>query len=186
MLSQCPEWLSVPTIFVDGGARWRSQLSRRAHAFAIAVGDGDSLGHGSLDILLNPEKDLSDLGYALGMLADIAVERVILSGFLGGRRDHEWVNFGEVVRFMDARENTRADFADAVTVLSRGQFSLSHNGTFSLASLVPTRISLTGSVKYALARPTTLAAHSSHGLSNEATGSFQVLCDHPLLCFFND
>ncbi|MEM7208554.1 MAG: hypothetical protein AAF434_12085 [Pseudomonadota bacterium] len=185
MLRKHPEWPSIPTIFVDGGARWQSQLPDDFHASVISVGDGDSIGDRSLDIVLNPEKDVSDLGYALGMLEGVAIEHLSLSGFLGGRRDHEWINLGEVARFMDARRDTRADFEDAIAILSRGQFSLNHHGIFSLVSLKPTRITITGAVKYPLEKTTLLAAHSSHGLSNEATGIFQVTCDRPLLCFFN-
>ena len=47
-----------PVIFVDGGTQWR--LGEEG----IAVGDGDS-SQFKMDILLNPDKDFSDLAFAL-------------------------------------------------------------------------------------------------------------------------
>src|SRR3982750_1407403 len=87
---------SAPTIFVDGGTQFRP-VGEKNNPIRISVGDGDSGGI-NLDVLLPKEKDYSDLAFVLSNLPP-TVRHVELIGFLGGRRDHELFNFGEVHKF---------------------------------------------------------------------------------------
>src|SRR4051794_25182624 len=100
----------MPTVYVDGGTRFRNEGGWAAghgghSAFpTVSVGDGDSSG-GSLDELLPSEKDYSDLAFVLRSLP-ASVNEVTLLGFLGGRRDHELANLGEVNEYLKARPRT--------------------------------------------------------------------------------
>ena len=183
MLERAPSWPDCAILFVDGGARWQAHLPTDFPHPTLSVGDGDSHTSGDLDIALPVEKDYSDLGYALQLLPERTAVSLTLTGFLGGRRDHEWINFGEVARFLEGRDRTLARFDDAVIALSAGQHALDHHGPFSLVNFSGGHTRITGDVDFPLTRSTWLAPHSSHGLSNGARGAFQVWCEVPTLCF---
>ena len=88
-----------PVLFIDGGSRFRNSPE------GLSLGDNDS-SIGELDILLSPDKDFSDLSYALRNIPSHYKE-IHLQGFLGGRKDHEIINMGEVQNFLKlAPENT--------------------------------------------------------------------------------
>lgn len=184
MLTKAPVlWPDIPTVFVDGGAQWRGDWPSAHSAPTLSLGDGDSLGAQTLDILLDTRKDVSDLAYALELLSGLNVRSLRLSGFLGGRRDHEWINFGVVARFMSDRQDARAVFDSEVSLLAPGNHSIDLIGEFSVASFVDTEITLKGPLEYPLTSPTLLPAHSSLGLSNRADGSCAITCDKPTLVF---
>lgn len=169
---------SDPVIFVDGGARFRSN-----GALSIAVGDGDS--GTELDHLLPEEKDYSDLAFVLRGLP-LSVRHLALHGFRGGRRDHEWAVFGEVNRFLTAREESTAELtaADQPIVFGfRGTHTAQIKGTFSVMALQPTKVRIAGECKYLFNG--TLEALSSHGLSNEGRGSITVAAEAPVFIFPN-
>ncbi|MFI5391452.1 MAG: hypothetical protein ACHQYQ_08830, partial [Bacteriovoracales bacterium] len=69
----------------------------------ISVGDGDSSNF-PMDFNLPEEKDYSDLKFALDLIPP-NVEKINLWGFLGGRRDHEIINFGEVNNWLLKSKN---------------------------------------------------------------------------------
>ena len=215
LLERAPACLRDAVLFVDGGSRWRDSLPAEFGGPVLSVGDGDSCADtGSdrpraldrpqaldrpraldrpqaLDVLLPPAKDYSDLGFALEVLRLVDVARLDLLGFLGGRRDHEWVNFGELARFAAHRAELRIDVFDgaeprapAVTVLGPGAHSLKHAGTFTLAHFVDAATTLRGAIDYPLGAGTELPAHSSLGLSNRAHGRFQLQSDQVSLLFW--
>ncbi len=174
------EPVEEPVIFIDGGTRHRQSTT------GIAIGDGDSASVSyPLDIKLNPDKAYSDLAYALDHI-DETFDQLNLLGFLGGRRDHELFNFGEVNRWLQNRQTpARVDFEDQVIMLSKGSWRLTVNGVFSLATLQSNKIKLTGNCRYQLPERTKIEPMVSTGLSNYATGEITIDCDQPLILFHN-
>lgn len=170
--------VSEPVIFVDGGSM------RRESAFGITVGDGDS-STATMDIDLDPVKDFSDLSFALGLLPE-RITTLSLLGFLGGRRDHELFNLGEVHHFLSRRQHaTRAQFDEDVVAFSAGQWTFSVTTTFSLSVFGPATVCLSGACAYPIARGTQVKPVSSYGLSNEGHGEVQLECDAPVFIFLN-
>ena len=167
-----------PVIFVDGGSRLRSGTQ------GISVGDGDSY-HGILDYQLDREKDFSDLAYALSLVGD-HFRCLKLHGFLGGRRDHELLNFGEVHHFLQQKTlPTEVQFDQHVSAFSAGQWQTQAQGTFSIVAFAPAAISLSGQCKYPIEAGSTLRPVSSLGLSNEGYGTIQLDIASPVFIFHN-
>ena len=165
--------LTEPVIFVDGGAQ--SRLGREG----IAVGDGDS-AECDMDIMLNPDKDFSDLAFTLTQIP-VQYATLHLVGFLGGRRDHELFNLGEVYRFLKARPGIgQATFDKNISGYAAGQWEIERQGGFSLAVLEDTNLTLTGNVRYSCSQPTRFGALDSLGLSNIGSGTIYVDCDAPV------
>lgn len=170
--------LAEPLIFVDGGCAFRGDHS------GISVGDGDSYS-GSLDYVLPKEKNFSDLAFVLGAIPK-NIKFVRLFGFLGERRDHELLNFGEAHRFLNASESRREIiFDNSIIGFSAGQWTFSAEGTFSVVSLSETRIRLRGSCRYQIPELGEMGALSSLGLSNVGWGEIQLQCESPIFIFFN-
>ena len=164
--------LEEPLILVDGGANYRQGSA------GFAVGDGDSY-HGKLDQYLDPEKDHSDLAYALSRLPDRITE-VILLGFLGARQDHELFNLGEVHHFLSSvKRQTRVQFDHSVTAYSRGEWSFEVHQIFSLAVLESTLVKLVGQCKYPIIDRTRLGPLKSLGLSNQGFGKVTLVTEGP-------
>lgn len=173
-------------IYIDRGSR--VQLQNPSH---VSVGDGDSgtpLHTGDpteLDCLLPAEKDLSDLAYALAVIPQ-QVSKVILQGFLGGRRDHELIGFGEVHHFLRRRANlTECHFEDQISAFSSGEWAVAVSGTFSVVAFEETNLTLTGACKYQLPDLTTVSTISSQGLSNEGHGEIRITTNKPVFIFRN-
>jgi len=185
LLEYCPVWPDGPILFIDGGARWRPLLPESFNFPTLSLGDGDSLGNRRLDVLLDTEKEFSDLAGGLEILDAIDLQKLTLLGFLGGRRDHEWINFGVVANFLQSRHQLRADFDSTVTLLGPGRHSLSHHGTFSLVHFRSAHTTITGKVKYPLEKSTLIQAYTSFGLSNIADGAFTICSDAVTMCFFS-
>jgi len=182
MLTRTPRSgrLREPLVWVDGGADHRAPLFRDAPG--VAVGDGDS-AKSRLDQYLPQEKDYSDLAFVLRRLPAQYTE-VILFGFLGGRRDHELLNFGEAHRFLAGREApTRLRFDQNVRAYSKGEWQLHNHDAFSLAAIEPATVTLTGPCKYPIAEPTRIAPLSSFGLSNRSQGELVLCTDAPVFIF---
>ncbi|NDG84278.1 MAG: hypothetical protein EBX52_04470 [Proteobacteria bacterium] len=170
-------------IAVDGGADHAARVD-------LWVGDADSIA-GSLPeskrIHLKPEKDQSDLAHALAEVPS-GIEILHFWGFLGGRRDHEWLTLGEVARFLNQYKSARAHVYDSkgivtLQILTRGEFE--HHGVFSVATLEPNQLTITGACQYVLKNRTPLAPLSSHGLSNSASGRVLIDADRPVLVFLH-
>ena len=185
LLDEHAEWPDTPILFVDGGARWQSALPAAFDHPSVSVGDGDSLGNDDLDILLDPRKDCSDLEYALEILKNIDLEQMQLHGFLGGRRDHEWINLGVVARYLKTSAQTTARLGNAVSLFAPGNYQLNHHGVFSLVHFEPARTTIRGAVEYPLNEPSHFEAGSSFGLSNRASGDFSISSDVVMMCFWS-
>ena len=170
---------TAPTLFVDGGTIFRGQHE------GLSVGDGDSFS-GSLDECLNPHKDYSDLAYVLASLPT-HFHKVTLSGFLGGRRDHELANLGEASCFLKHRHQaTRIQFGMAICGFSPGDWQLEIHEPFSLMCLETAKLTLTGDCAYQLTEQTQIGLLCSHGLSNTGTGSITLKTDAPVFIIYSD
>ncbi len=168
--------LAEPVIFIDGGT------GLRVADEGVAVGDGDSFD-GHLDHRLDPDKDFSDLAFALGCLGP-RFREIELIGFLGGRRDHEILGFGEVFRFLDRRSTpTRARFDHEVEAFSAGRWRFESRGTFSLVLFAPCRVTLGGDCRYPITPDARVAPMSSLGLSNVGHGRVELEADGPVFIF---
>lgn len=173
--AQWPE----PCIFVDGGNR--HQTPSPLH---YSVGDGDSAWR-PVDHQLPEAKDYSDLAFVLKHVP-VHISRLSLVGFLGGRRDHEFTNLGEIHRFLKTRARaTECNVDFSVCAYSAGLWPLELKGIFSLLALEPTQIRLRGDCRYQLPETQALTPLSSHGLSNEGWGIVEVQVSNPILVFKN-
>ncbi len=170
---------TAPALFIDGGANFRGQNE------GLSIGDGDSYS-GTLDECLNPHKDYSDLAYVLASLP-AHFHKVSLSGFLGGRRDHELANLGEASAFLKHRHQaTRIQFGQAICGFSAGDWQLEIHEPFSLMCLDTTKLTLTGDCTYPLTKQTQIEALCSHGLSNVGTGSITLKTDAPVFIIYSE
>jgi thiamine pyrophosphokinase len=170
---------------VDGGAAFCSRMD-------IWIGDGDSHLE-SIDCKniyqFPPKKSESDLALALTFFHQSSPVVLHFWGFLGGRRDHELLNFGEALHFLETSPGSEVIFYDhnkrvALKCLGIGHWPMNHQGTFSLVTLKDTKIKLTGACLYPLDQETQLSALSSLGLSNEAQGEFTLINQGPVMIFF--
>lgn len=169
-----------PSIYIDGGGRWISK-SNPNQLPIFKVGDGDS--GANLDQLLSQEKDHSDLAFVLRALPQ-SCEHLEMHGFQGGRLDHLLCNIGEIHAFLKLHHTFTKVFLrgahELVIGFSSGTFSWSINGTFSLLSLEPCMVQISGDCKYQLSEPWPLQSLSSHGLSNVGFGQVTVKGSGPL------
>lgn len=161
-----------PNIFVDGGAALRSANS------GFSLGDNDSFD-GKLDEILPTEKHYSDFAYALSHCQGF--KTLNLFGFLGGRKDHEIINLGEVHHFLK-QSHSHVNFENQIMAFSHGTWDLNHSGTFSIFCFESTLISIKGNVHYKL-EDSRLKPFSSHGLSNIGQGRFSIKSDNPFFIF---
>lgn len=177
--------LAYPILCVDGGARF-------THKIDVWIGDGDS---GSIPVKceniyqFSPHKSESDLFLALSLLKDTTHMTLHCWGFLGGRRDHELINMGVMMTFLEGKSKSEAIFYDlnakvAIRAFGSGFRELNHQGLFSLASLKNVRVKMTGECAYQLNEMTELTPLSSLGLSNVAQGRFNLENDGPVMVIF--
>ncbi len=183
-----PEFLlSYSRLGVDGGADFCDELD-------LWVGDSDSCAELPACRHLvrhSPEKDLSDLALALALFTEDAAYRFHLWGFLGGRRDHELFNLGEVHRFLKGKARAEVSIYDGRGELrfrffGSGRRTFTHRGTFSLGTLEATPVTLEGQCRYHIPEGTVLSPLSSFGLSNAASGTFEVRCQGPCFIYFTE
>ncbi len=182
---QVPEkLLAHPLMAIDGGAEFCPRID-------IWVGDNDS-NQQNIDcehkFEFSPKKDVSDFALALKLLQHHSSLTLHLWGFLGGRRDHEMMNFGEICHFLNSGPLSKAIFYDAkgdnvIQCLGQGQWTFSHSGLFSVACLQPINLTLTGHCHYQLPDRTQLSPLSSFGLSNVAQGEISLTNDGPVLLY---
>jgi thiamine pyrophosphokinase len=172
-----------PIIYVDGGVRHRPAGSDDDDG-GLVVGDGDSaagmLGGGApLDILLPRDKNESDLAYVLHHILPADLRRVYAFGFLGGRRDHEWLNLGEFHRFLTGRQDLVVSL-DTGHFYAAGTYRFVAHGVFSILTFAPVRLSLHGACRYPIAQQI-WPVLTSHGLSNHGWGELELSADGPVL-----
>lgn len=156
----------APQIAVDGGIRFAVDP-------VIWAGDGDSAG--AAPPQFKHGQDETDLRFCLNGIRGWGWRELHLFGFLGGRRGHELANFGEIQSEMGTRPGfTRAVFyenalAPAVYFFQEGRHKLAVQGGFSLLSLTPARVRISGACAYAT-DAIDLRALSGRGVSNSGSG----------------
>ena len=171
--------VSEPVIFVDRGTFARRQKE------GISVGDGDSYPH-RLDVTLNPDKDYSDLCFALDAIPPTRTS-VALLGFLGGRRDHEYFNLGAAQQFLLSRNQpSRVCFDDVIQGYTSGSWEFRRHGCFSIVALQPASLTLSGACRYPLAEKTGFSILNSLGLSNYGEGTIYMNNDSPVFVILED
>lgn len=164
-----------PIIFIDGGAVFKKDRG-------LSLGDNDSF-EGELDYILPTKKDFSDLSFALSLVPEN--NKVLnLFGFLGGRKDHELINYGEIFRYLSQRKQSKVILDNSIYVFSQGNWELEIEGEFSIVSFNRQKISLEGKCEYPV-KNTFMESHSSHGLSNLGFGKITLQNERPLFIFVN-
>ena len=171
----------APTIYIDAGAHFRHPDG--ASNFAeVSVGDGDSADI-PLDETLPKDKDYSDLAFVLRSLPK-SVIHIDLLGFLGGNRDHELLNYGEMHHFLNGSHAFRsARFDDIVVAFAGGKLSMEVHGRFSIVVFEPAQVTLTGSCAFPLEQLTTVLPVSSKGLGNTGFGTLFIESTTPCFLF---
>lgn len=164
-----------PVVFVDGGGDYRIQKK------GISVGDGDS-AISKMDVKLNYSKDYSDLAFVLNYLPR-TLKKIYFHGFLGGRRDHELMNFAEIHRFLKGKNSTRAVMEDQVLAFSAGDYEVEIAGLFSLFLFEDTDLEVSGDCEYSTSGGKRIIPLSSHGLSNTGSGLVNLKCNGPVFIF---
>lgn len=176
---------TLPSVGVDGGAAFLSPLT-------IWVGDHDSL-EGEHEALHNyplpKNKDKSDLAAALDLFIEGHHYKFHFWGFLGGRRDHELFNIGEVLNFLERHDECEVLFYNEegkvmFHLLSTGHWKFHHVGIFSLGTLKKTQVKLTGQCQYPIPRTKIIFPLTSFGLSNIGEGDIVIETDGPLFLYF--
>jgi len=181
------EWEQIPKdaplLLVDGGADIAVKLGLKASRSILTVGDGDSSIE-DIDHRFNPEKDFSDLTGALNLVPNDVVE-LRLFGFLGGRKDHEFINFGELNQYLKNKKvKSKAYLSQNILALGAGSWKINtEKGVFSLLSLEKGLVSLDGQVRYKVDPPREIDVLSSQYLSNYTEGEFTLTTKYPLYLF---
>jgi thiamine pyrophosphokinase len=168
-------------ICVDGGAHLKDSLP--SHAPCLTVGDGDSYDK-TLDVTYPEKKDLSDFSLALKILPK-SIKELDLYGIRNGRKDHEIINIGEILNYLDINSHLKIatiinDDQDTWYALNKGIHTLDFKSLFSIITLQKQKVTITGNALYK-GFDITFNILSSHGLSNQANGSFTIECQKPLL-----
>lgn len=169
-------------IFIDGGLKHQKTQFKKARNW-LSIGDQDS-GSFKPQIKLKKKKNESDLFHALKLLPkDVSfVETYGLFPELKNesRLDHRLFNLGELYR---QSQNTRTMFLlnDREILLPAGEHNLDIKGEFSLMTFKPTKIKITGKVKYPLNKPTLIDILSSRTLSNKGAGQMVLQNNLPVL-----
>ena len=178
-----PEGFDHPHVFVDRGIIFKDEFAERAqdNYWDFSVGDGDSSPL-ELDLTLNPDKDFSDLSFALSLLPK-GLKKLNLWGFLGGRRDHEMINLGEVHHALLNRFPGAVVYFEDKILAKNGALEVNIKGTFSLVVLENTEVKMEGNLEYPLPDFTSLKPLSSHGLSNVGRGLIKIDSKGPYFIF---
>jgi len=173
----------VPQIAIDGGAR-------AAVNPVLWAGDGDS-GHApqSTPAFIKDSQDITDFRFCLDGIRNWRWNTLHLFGFLGGRRDHELANLGEIHTEMKARPQfSKAVFYGSdnraqVQFFQAGAHTIELHGTFSVLALEHAEITISGECRYPAER-VSLHPLSGQGISNEAFGRVEISSSAPfmLLC----
>lgn len=183
MALSLPYIIDSPIIYVDGGLNHRPSDD---HPY-LSVGDDDSnQTNDGLDIILDENKDYSDLTFALTLVPDNITE-INLFGFLGGRLDHQMITLGSIHHFLKERKlQTTCNFERKVLASSGGDFSFTHNGTFSILSLEKQELKISGSCDFPLNTQKKVKTLSCLTLSNKASGEVHINSELPVFIYLLD
>ncbi|WP_127717531.1 hypothetical protein [Halobacteriovorax sp. HLS] len=163
LFSSCVD--TMPILAVDGGVK---HLNTKE---CISIGDGDS-SNIKMDINFPTRKSQSDLQLALEHLSP-KNKAIYAFGFLGERRDHEWINLGEFTRHT-MRTKCQVILEGRTLFLPKGIYEIEIKGIFSLMSLHENRVSLSGQCEYGNGETFELGPLSSQGLSNIGHGVVRI------------
>ena len=168
----------VAQVAVDGGIEYALKP-------VLWAGDGDSSPSGT-PVAFKGSQDETDLRFCLNGVQKWAWRELHLFGFLGGRRDHELANFGEIHAELKSRANfTSATFYDdkleaAVRFFRSGMHRVNISGVFSLLALEPAVADISGDCDYA-ASGAALPLLSGRGISNNGRGIVDITCTAPFM-----
>lgn len=173
---------TLPTLAVDGGASFVPNID-------VWIGDNDSYLE-KIDtenaFFFSPDKDLSDLALALTLFENKSYT-LHLYGFLGGRRDHELFNFGEISSHLQKNPSNKIILYEGDSpqfiFLGRGQHQFEHYGSLSIGTLFPQNIILDGKLAYT--GKLEFLPLGSLGLSNKATGLFDIRATAPFFIYMD-
>lgn len=168
----------VAQVAVDGGIEYALKP-------VLWAGDGDS-GSSGTPVVFKDNQDETDLRFCLNGVRGWNWRELHLFGFLGGRRDHELANFGEIHAELKTRANfTSAVFYDdklepAVRFFRAGAHCVNISGVFSLLALEPAVADISGDCDYAAAG-VSLPLLSGRGISNRGRGMVDIACTAPFM-----
>lgn len=179
------EFQPLPALAVDGGARFHGEIQ-------VWVGDADSFQdeiQAEHIFRHKVEKDYSDLALALSLFVEPRHYKFHFWGFLGGRKDHELMNLGESMRFLEKNPESQILFYDEtgkvqIHAVGAGIWKFTHVGQFSLGTLKKTSVKMTGSCQYQIRHREIIEPLSSFGLSNEGHGEIQIEADGAVFVIF--
>lgn len=174
---------TFPTLAVDGGARFVPN-------FDLWIGDNDSYLEkiDSENAFFFPsDKDHSDLSLALSLFINTNAYTLHLYGFLGGRRDHELFNLGEISSHLLTKTDNKVFIYEGEKLefifVGAGTHDFDHHGLISIGTLFPQKLSLQGQLSYT--GESNFAALSSLGLSNKASGPFKISATQPFFIYLD-
>ena len=134
----------VQVICADGGTRCALAAGFPVHAY---IGDSDSGGippEGTEQILLPPEKDLTDLQAAYEYARDRGIRHMVFTACTGGRQDHHIANLQLLEQaWRDGVDAAIWDEENEIRYLQDGTVEIPH-GTFRYFSVLPLDQVLTG------------------------------------------
>ena len=172
---------SRPTVAVDGGASFVPNCD-------VWIGDNDSYLE-KIDtknaFFFPTDKSFSDLALALSLFENEQNYTLHLYGFLGERRDHELFNIGEISLHLKRKKKNKVILYQGNTPVfaffGAGIHQLSAEGTISIGTLFPQKMTLSGNLDY----EGTLSFEplSSLGLSNQAHGEYQIEAEAPFFIY---
>jgi thiamine pyrophosphokinase len=178
--------------YIDGGIRHHYLLNPKQIYNAFSIGDGDSLSadlNTVLDIKLPAAKNYSDLHFVLNHLVEFKsmVASIDLLGFSTlineSRIDHLLFNLALVAKTA-GRLKIKISMDDNFLFLPPGINKVSYKGTFSVISFSLNSLKITGKCSYQLKSWTRFEALSTLGLSNIASGNFQIENKKVVLLYF--
>lgn len=175
----CLKLTSLPTLFIDGGAK---AFNQSPAIFKLKIGDGDSTVE-EMDILLAKEKDFTDLHFALSIVPP-HIRKIYFYGFQGGRVDHHFVNFGEIYRFLKTRKTKmEVHIDDQIIAHNEQEREMNIQGLFSLMFLEESVLKIQGECQFNVEESQNVIPLSGHTLSNQGHGSVTITSNNPYFLF---
>ena len=181
---------STKVFFIDGGLSHIDKFKKDAPLLlktSTSMGDGDSSKRPMK--FKKTDQSLSDLAFFLKYITSKpAFEQYVFVGFLGGRRDHELFNLGELAKFtrkLKQKPTPTIHLEDKIAFYPKGSHEINIKGIFSIASFENTRIKITGSCQYQFKKWLKLECLSSKGLSNLGDGLIHIQTEAPIAVFFD-
>lgn len=171
----------VAQVAVDGGIEYALKP-------VLWAGDGDSSSSSpsGTPVAFKASQDETDLRFCLNGVRGWKWQELHLFGFLGGRRDHELANFGEIHAELQIRADfTAAIFYDdklepAVRFFRTGSHRVNISAAFSLLALEAAVADISGDCDYA-ASGAALPLLSGRGISNKGRGMVDITCTAPFM-----